>query len=94
MTFGHLGDSNIHFMLTTGRADPASHAEAMGIVYDELKPYGGSISAEHGIGTEKRPYLDVSRTPAEIAAMRRLKRAFDPGNILNPGKVLEEASSA
>ena len=59
----------------------------MRIVYEELKPYGGSISAEHGIGTEKRPYLSVSRSAEEIAAMRRLKRAFDPDNILNPGKV-------
>ena len=89
VTFGHLGDSNIHLVLTTGSASSASHKEAMRIVYEELKPYGGSISAEHGIGTEKRPYLSVSRSAEEIAAMRRLKRAFDPDNILNPGKVLD-----
>ncbi len=94
VTFGHLGDSNIHFMLTTGSTDSASHTEAMRVVYDELKPYGGSISAEHGIGTEKLPYLGVSRSPDEIAAMRRLKQAFDPGNILNPGKVLDGATAA
>ena len=94
VTFGHLGDGNIHFALTTGSASPASHTETMRIVYDELKPYGGSISAEHGIGTEKQPYLSVSRSAEEIAAMRRLKRAFDPENLLNPGKVLEQAPPA
>ncbi|MEM8816506.1 MAG: FAD-binding oxidoreductase [Pseudomonadota bacterium] len=88
VTFGHLGDSNIHFMLTTGSDDHESHTEAMRIVYDELRPFGGSISAEHGIGTEKQPYLGVSRSEEEIAMMRRLKGAFDPANILNPGKVI------
>ncbi len=92
VTFGHLGDGNIHFMLTTGSADHDSQTEAMQIVYDELKPFGGSISAEHGIGTEKLAYLGVSRSEEEIATMRRLKQAFDPGNILNPGKVLGSPS--
>ena len=49
----------------------------------------GSISAEHGIGLEKRDYLTLSRTPAEIATMRLLKRTLDPHNILNPGKVFD-----
>ena len=88
VTFGHLGDGNIHFMLTIGSDDHDSHTEAMQIVYDELKPFGGSISAEHGIGTEKLAFLDVSRSEDEIATMRRLKQAFDPANILNPGKVV------
>ena len=50
--------------------------------------FGGSISAEHGIGLEKKPYLKLSRTEEEIETMRRMKRALDPNNILNPGKVL------
>ena len=49
----------------------------------------GSISAEHGIGLEKKPYLPISRTPEEIALMRLLKRTLDPLGILNPGKVVD-----
>ena len=59
----------------------------MEIVYRELRPYGGSISAEHGIGVEKRPFLHHSRNDVEIAMMKNLKRALDPEGILNPGKV-------
>nr|WP_311966836.1 FAD-linked oxidase C-terminal domain-containing protein [Bradyrhizobium australiense] len=49
--------------------------------------FGGSISAEHGIGILKRPYLKMSRTEEEIETMRTLKRALDPKNILNPGRI-------
>ncbi|MEM6512042.1 MAG: FAD-binding oxidoreductase [Pseudomonadota bacterium] len=87
-TFGHLGDSNIHFMLTIGTTDHERQSAAMRIVYDELQPYGGSISAEHGIGVEKRPYLGISRSDTELALMRRLKDALDPHALLNPGKVI------
>ncbi len=86
-TFGHLGDSNIHFVMTIGSAEHAEIREAMEIVYDTLRPYGGSVSAEHGIGLEKRPYLGYSRSEAEIALMKTLKQALDPRGILNPGKV-------
>ncbi len=86
-TFGHLGDSNLHFLLTIGTEDHAEQQEAMAIVYEELRPYGGSISAEHGIGLEKRAFLHYSRSDEEIAMMRRLKSALDPRGILNPGKV-------
>ncbi len=58
------------------------------IVYGVLGRYGGSISAEHGIGTLKRDYLHLSRTPQELALMRALKQALDPRGILNPGKVI------
>ena len=53
-----------------------------------MRAWGGSISAEHGIGTMKKPYLGYSRTPAEIDVMRRIKAALDPNGIINPGKVL------
>jgi FAD/FMN-containing dehydrogenase len=86
-TFGHLGDGNVHFIMTVGPHDDGDAHAAMDIVYDELREYGGSISAEHGIGLEKKPWLDVSRTPEEIAMMRKLKAALDPRNILNPGRV-------
>ena len=88
VTFGHLGDSNIHFVMTIGNYDPPQVAEAMRIVYENLRPFGGSISAEHGIGIEKRPFLPYSRSEIEIDMMRRLKKALDPEGILNPGKVV------
>jgi FAD/FMN-containing dehydrogenase len=56
-------------------------------VYRPLAAIGGSVSAEHGIGLEKRAYLPLSRSAAEIATMRLLKQALDPRGILNPGKV-------
>ncbi len=86
-TFGHLGDGNLHFLMSIGSDDSDELGEAMERIYRELKPYGGSISAEHGIGLEKRPYLRYSRSDAEVALMKQLKRSLDPDGILNPGKV-------
>jgi FAD/FMN-containing dehydrogenase len=59
------------------------------IIYNTTAEFGGSISAEHGIGISRKPYLKLSRTAEEIETMRRLKRALDPHNILNPGRVFE-----
>ena len=86
-TFGHLGDNNVHFILTIGTMEPAELGKAMRIVYEELRPYRGSISAEHGIGLEKRPFLGITRNEAELALMKTLKDTLDPSGILNPGKV-------
>ena len=58
-------------------------------VYEPLRSIAGSISAEHGIGLERKAYLEISRSPAEIATMRALKAALDPRGILNPGKVFD-----
>ena len=88
-TFGHLGDGNLHFLLTMGSRDEAEQHAVMDIVYEELEPFGGSISAEHGIGLEKRAYLGRSRSDTEIALMKSLKAALDPSGILNPGKVFD-----
>lgn len=88
VTFGHLGDSNIHFVMTIGSHEPQEVGEAMKIVYSELEPFGGSVSAEHGIGLEKKPFLGITRSPIEIGLMKQLKQALDPKNILNPGKVV------
>jgi FAD/FMN-containing dehydrogenase len=88
ITFGHLGDGNIHLVLTVGSREPADVRRVEKIVYETLGRHGGVISAEHGIGLEKRPYLGHSRSPQEIALMKTLKAALDPKNILNPGKVI------
>ena len=85
--FGHLGDGNLHVVIRVDDAEAARPALER-IVYGPLERIGGSISAEHGIGLEKKPYLQLSRNPAEIALMRTLKQALDPNNIMNPGKIL------
>jgi FAD/FMN-containing dehydrogenase len=86
--YGHVGDSNVHICVSTIYATGEGMHDVDEIVYGVLGGYQGSISAEHGIGTLKRPYLHRSRTPAELALMRRLKDALDPKGILNPGKVI------
>lgn len=86
--FGHLGDGNLHVIVGVGDAGAEARHAVEAIVYGGLRERGGSISAEHGIGLEKRPYLAWSRSPEEIALMRRLKAMLDPQGILNPGKVL------
>lgn len=89
-TLGHIGDGNIHFAIAVGTDDWEHHERVNACVYEPLQPIGGSISAEHGIGTEKRAYLPLSRSAAEIELMRRLKAALDPNGILNPGKVFAD----
>lgn len=93
VVFGHLGDGNLHVTVTTGNnaatADEKRTVEAL--VYEPLTAMGGSVSAEHGIGLDKRDYLHLSRTPAEIHLMRTLKQALDPLNLLNRHKVLPDS---
>ncbi len=84
--FGHMADGNLHIVVAAGD-DAATRARVEDIVYRPLAAIGGSVSAEHGIGLEKRAYLPLSRTAAEISTMRLLKQALDPKGILNPGKV-------
>jgi FAD/FMN-containing dehydrogenase len=91
VVFGHLGDGNLHVIAGVGKGDLETRRQVSKIVYDPLRHCGGSVSAEHGIGTEKRDYLSLSRSAAEIAAMRAIKQALDPRGILNPGKVIELA---
>ena len=89
--YGHLGDGNIHLQVATpGTAPHPGHAiEEM--VYGIMRDFGGTVTAEHGLGTLKAPFLGHCRTTAEIALMRRVKAALDPMGILNPGKVLATA---
>ena len=86
--YGHVGDGNIHLSAWAGGTMQQVAHEMDEIVYSEVRRIGGSISAEHGIGTLKRDYLGHSRSAAEIELMRRIKSALDPKNILNPGKVI------
>jgi FAD/FMN-containing dehydrogenase len=88
-SFGHLGDGNLHFAVAVGD-DTEKHRHAIeSAIYEPLAALGGSVSAEHGIGLEKKPWLSVSRSENEIALMRRLKQALDPKGILNPGKIFD-----
>lgn len=84
---GHMGDGNLHIAIGAGAANDRHAVEEC--VYEPLRPIGGSISAEHGIGLEKKPWLDVSRDGEERRLMREIKQLLDPNNILNPGKVLD-----
>jgi FAD/FMN-containing dehydrogenase len=80
--FGHAGDGNVHVNVL-GATDDVDEA-----VLRLVAERSGSISAEHGIGTAKRPFLHLGRSPAEIAAFRRIKAALDPAGILNPAVLL------
>ena len=92
--FGHIGDGNLHInvMKPEGMEKQdflARTSEADHELFRLVQKHGGSISAEHGVGLLKKPYLAYSRTPAELAVLAAVKRALDPKNILNPGKVLD-----
>ncbi len=87
LIFGHIADNNLHIAVSTD--DVAADREAIAaVVYEGVRTRGGSISAEHGIGLDKRAWLGYTRSDAAIALMRGMKRMLDPGNVLNPGKVL------
>lgn len=86
MVFGHLGDGNLHMVASTG--EPADVKPIYAKVYEMVGRHGGSVTAEHGVGTMKVPYLHYSRTEQEIALMRLLKQSMDPKGILNPRRVL------
>jgi FAD/FMN-containing dehydrogenase len=81
-----LADGNLHIAVRAGEAHQATFEAVERCVYEPLRVISGSISAEHGIGLERKAYLGISRSAAEIATMRALKAALDPRGILNPGK--------
>ena len=92
--FGHLGDGNIHInLLKPIQMDSEEFREVCKIIsksiFNLVRSFGGSISAEHGIGLTKKPYLNYSRDEAELNYMRGVKRLFDPKNIMNPGKLID-----
>ncbi len=87
ITLGHMADGNLHFFVAPGEQGDFHYASNE-CVYEPLRQYGGSVSAEHGIGMEKLGWLPHSKGNAEIELMRTLKRSLDPNNILNPGRVV------
>jgi FAD/FMN-containing dehydrogenase len=92
--FGHVGDGNLHLSVLKPDAVAAeaflSECERVStLLFETVAKHGGSISAEHGVGLTKKPYLRYTRSAAEINCMRGIKRVFDPRGILNPGKVFD-----
>ena len=88
-TLGHMGDGNLHFVVSVGDGSAEARRAVEKCVYEPLANIGGSVSAEHGVGLEKKPYLSISRSSAEVELMRTLKRSLDPKGILNPGKIFD-----
>ncbi len=94
--FGHVGDGNLHIGILKPEAmsgeDFAADCERVsGLLATALERYRGSVSAEHGVGLFKKPFLGYSRSAAEIELMRGIKKVFDPNGILNPGKIFDPA---
>jgi len=86
--FGHLGDGNLHVVVQVPPpAYVASRPAIEALVYSGLREFRGSVSAEHGIGLEKKAWLSVSRSEAELTLMRTLRKTLDPKGVLNPGKI-------
>jgi len=88
-TFGHIADGNVHHIIGKKNDSAELTKRINDIVYGKIATVGGSVSAEHGIGLDKKSYLHHSRTPAELELMKTLKRALDPKNILNPGRIFD-----
>ncbi len=94
VNFGHLGDGNLHYNVQApAQGDPKAflrdhEAEVNSLVYDSAVRFGGSISAEHGIGSLKLDKLEQHKSPVALGMMRAIKRALDPQGIMNPGRVV------
>ena len=92
--FGHIGDGNVHLNILKPDELPMEEfqqrcGEVSKWVFEIVQRYGGSISAEHGVGMLKKDYLHYSRSETEVAIMKQIKRAFDPHGIMNPGKIFD-----
>ncbi len=95
--YGHIADGNLHLQISpqdealTANAEQTTqlHDEVNQLVYQPLQALGGSISAEHGIGTIKKAYLHLSKTAVEVSIMKTLKQSLDPKGVLNPGKIFD-----
>jgi FAD/FMN-containing dehydrogenase len=92
--FGHIGDGNVHLNVLKPDNLPMEDfqqrcGDVSKWVFDIVQRYGGSISAEHGVGLLKKGYLHYSRSELEVSIMRQIKKAFDPQGIMNPGKIFD-----
>ena len=92
--FGHIGDGNVHLNILKPEDMPKKDffercGSVSDLVFEVVQRYEGSVSAEHGVGLLKKPFLTYARSAAEIEYMKAIKRVFDPHNILNPGKLLD-----
>lgn len=90
--FGHIGDGNVHINILKPQDIKkedfiAECRKVDSLLYSLVQKYDGAISAEHGVGLAKKPFLEFSRSQTEIEIMRKIKAAFDPDNIINPGKI-------
>jgi len=85
--YGHVGDGSLHVNISVANGVAASVEDIVFAIVAEL---GGSISAEHGIGIDKRAWLGLIRSPADVQVMRRIKQAFDPQGIMNPGVIFAD----
>jgi D-lactate dehydrogenase (cytochrome) len=99
IAYGHVGDGNLHFNVSQlpGADRERFLARADGVrraVHDLVREFGGSFSAEHGVGVTKVGELERYASPVELELMRAVKRAFDPHGIMNPGKVLRREAAA
>jgi FAD/FMN-containing dehydrogenase len=94
VNFGHLGDGNLHYNLQAPAGGDAAafllelEEKINTLVYDSVQRFGGSISAEHGVGSLKVDQLERYKSPVALGLMRSIKRALDPANLMNPGRVL------
>ena len=99
VTFGHLGDGNLHYNVQAPKGiDPAAFLRAHEkqvntLVFDSVMAFGGSISAEHGVGSLKVSTLEKYKSPVALNMMRAIKQALDPQNLMNPGRVIQHTQT-
>ncbi len=89
-TFGHMGDGNLHPTFLTDEKDVEEMHRvelAMKEIFDQALALGGTITGEHGVGLAKKPFLEGAVGELNLDVMKRIKKAFDPQGILNPGKI-------
>jgi FAD/FMN-containing dehydrogenase len=87
--FGHLADGNLHFIIGKNTDETSIKSLVNEIIYGPLSAVNGSISAEHGIGLEKKQWLSLCRTEEEIGLIKKIKDALDPKHLLNIGKIID-----
>ena len=92
--YGHAGDGNLHATLVKNSESTMEEwydveVKALKELYQATKKLGGTLSGEHGIGSKRKDFMGIVSSPVEIDLMRRIKKAFDPNNIMNPGKIFD-----